>query len=106
MKTATIFEIPGHTIIECLGLVRGITVRVPSTGQSWSAAFKSLGGGRSQALSDLCEATRKEAFDHMLSEAEKIGANAIVGVRYDASPVIDLASEVICYGTAVVIQRS
>ena len=105
MITTTTFDIPGYTVTECLGLVRGITVRVPSVGQSWSAGFKAFGGGKSVALTELCEATRREAFAHMTSEAKRLGANAVVGIRYDASPVIELASEVICYGTAVTAKR-
>jgi uncharacterized protein YbjQ (UPF0145 family) len=77
---------------------------VPSTGQSFSANFKTLGGGKSRALTTLCEDTRREAFEHMISEAKKLGANAVVGIRYDASPVIEFACEVICYGTALVVQ--
>jgi uncharacterized protein YbjQ (UPF0145 family) len=106
MIATTTFEVPGYKISKCVGLVRGITVRVPSVGQSWSASFKSFGGGKSEALTALCEATREEAFQHMVAEAKKLGANAIVGVRYDAAPVIEMASEVICYGTAVVVEQA
>jgi uncharacterized protein YbjQ (UPF0145 family) len=106
MITSTTFDVPGYEAIECLGLVRGISVRVPSNRQSFSASLKVFGGGKSEALIELCETARKEAFEHMVAEAKALGANAVVGVRYDAASVLEFASEVICYGTAVVVQRS
>ena len=102
MITTTTFEVPGISIEKCLGVVRGITVRVPSMGQGFSASLKTIAGGKTQAFTDMCEEARKEAFDHMLEEADIIGANAIVGIRYDTSTIAEIGTEVICYGTAVV----
>ena len=101
MITTTTFEIPGTNIEKCLGIVRGITVRVPSMVQGLSASIKTISGGKTQAFTDMCDEARKEAFNHMMEEAEILGANAVVGVRYDTSTVVEIGTEFICYGTAV-----
>ena len=103
MLSATTFELPGYRIIECLGVVRGITVRTRSLPLTIVGAFRTLLGGRAGIFTNLCERTREEAFDLMLSHAKDVGANAVVGVRYDTGPMVG-AAEVLCYGTAVVIE--
>lgn len=103
--TSTAFDIPGYEIVDCLGLVRGVAVRIPHFLQQWLAGLRVLVGGRSQELIQLSESTRKDAAEFMRADAERVGANAVIGVRYDGAPVIGLASEVICYGTAVIVRR-
>lgn len=101
MITTTTFDIPGKNIEKCLGVVRGITVRVPSMVQGLSASIKSISGGKTQAFTDMCDEARNEAFLHMLEEAQSMGADAVIGVRYDTSTVVEIGTEFICYGTAV-----
>lgn len=103
---STTFDIQGRTIREYKGLVRGIIVRAPTIGQGILGGLKSIVGGQIGAYSEMCEQARKTAFDLMVKHALEIGANAIVGVRYDASGIggdRTAATEVLCYGTAVVI---
>lgn len=95
------YEVSGQTIERYLGIVRGITVRTPSFGKSFVGAFKSLAGGHIQEFADVCEAARHEAYAQMLEHAEALGANAIVGMRYDATEFGQGATEVLAYGTAV-----
>jgi uncharacterized protein YbjQ (UPF0145 family) len=90
--------------VETLGVVRGITVRSRSIFGTIGAALETLVGGNITLFSELCERTRSEAFDMMLSHAATMGANAVIGVRYDATEVMDGVSEVLCYGTAVVVR--
>ena len=89
-------------------IVRGLIVRSPTIVQGILGGLKNIIGGRIGAYTEMCEQARKQAFDAMLTHAEALGANAIVGVRYDASEVVSKgsATEVLCYGTAVVIQKS
>ncbi len=98
-------EIAGHTITDYVGVVRGIVVRAASIGQGLVGAFKSLGGGNIQEYVDVCEAARHDAYLEMLMHAEMLGANAIVGMRYDATEFMQGATEVLAYGTAVRIAR-
>ncbi len=100
----TAFEIKGHRIIKNLGLVRGIIVRSRSLVGNIGALIQSLFGGNITLYTELCERTRKESFEMMMKHAEEIGANAIIGVRYDATEVAGGITEVICYGTAVVVK--
>ena len=102
--TTTAFTLDGYRIVENLGIVRGITVRSRSIFGTIGASLQTLVGGNITLFSDLCERTRAEAFDMMLSHAADIGANAVIGVRYDATEVMDGVSEVLCYGTAVVVR--
>ena len=100
----TAFEIPGYRIVRNLGVVRGIVVRSRNIFVNIGASFQTLVGGNIGAWSKLCEETRKEAFDIMMQHATEIGANAIVGARYDATEVMTGATEVLAYGTAVVVE--
>ncbi len=102
--TTTAFTIDGYEIVENLGVVRGITVRSRSIFGTIGASLQTLVGGNITLFSELCERTRAEAFEMMLRHAVEMGANAVIGVRYDATEVMDTVSEVLCYGTAVVVR--
>jgi uncharacterized protein YbjQ (UPF0145 family) len=102
--TTTAFEISGYKTVKTLGVVRGILVRSRSIFGNIGAGIQSLFGGNITLYSDLCEQTREEAFEMMLAHAEKLGANAIIGIRYDATEITQGITEVLCYGTAVVVK--
>jgi len=104
--TTTAFEIPGHKIITNLGVVRGIIVRSRSIFGTIGASFQTIVGGNITLFTELCEKTRKEAFDIMISHAEQNGANAIIGIRYESTEVMSGVTEVICYGTAVILEKT
>jgi uncharacterized protein YbjQ (UPF0145 family) len=101
--TTTAFTIDGTRIVRNLGVVRGLTVRSRSVVGSVGASLQQLVGGNITLYTELCEHARGEAFHLMLQHAAAIGANAVVGVRYDATEITSGVSEVLCYGTAVVI---
>jgi uncharacterized protein YbjQ (UPF0145 family) len=103
--TTTAFHLDGYRVTKTLGVVRGITVRSRSIFGTIGAGLQTLVGGNISLFTNLCEKTRKEAFDDMVAHAEAAGANAIIGVRYDATEVMDGVTEVLCYGTAVVMSR-
>jgi uncharacterized protein YbjQ (UPF0145 family) len=102
--STTAFTIDGHRIKESLGVVRGITVRSRSIFGTIGASLQTIIGGNITLFTELCEKTRGEAFDMMVEHAEEIGANAVIGVRYDANDVMSGVTEVLCYGTAVVVE--
>ncbi len=102
--TSTSFEIIGYKTVKTLGLVRGIIVRSRSIFGNIGAALQSIVGGNITLYTSLCEQTRNDAFDMMMKEAEKLGANAVIGIRYDANEVTQGITEVLCYGTAVVVK--
>jgi len=106
MFVTTTFDIEGYRITEYKGLVRGITVRSPTISQGILGGLKSIIGGKIGAYTEMCEQARQHAYDTMIAHANQLGANAIVGVRYDGSDVgsQQSATEILCYGTAVVIQ--
>jgi len=101
--TTTTFTLDGYRISRTLGVVRGITVRSRSIFGTIGGSLQTLVGGNISLFTELCEKTRNEAFDMMLAHAKEIGANAVVGVRYDATEVMQGVTEVLCYGTAVVV---
>jgi uncharacterized protein YbjQ (UPF0145 family) len=101
--TATAFTLDGYRSTKNLGVVRGVTVRSRSVFGTLGAAFQTLAGGNITLLTELCEKTREEAFELMLTHAQQLGANAVVGVQYDATEVMQGVTEVLCYGTAVVV---
>jgi uncharacterized protein YbjQ (UPF0145 family) len=103
MHTATTFEITGYRITRSLGVVRGITVRTRSLPLSILGGLRTIFGGRAGIFSDLCESAREESHQLMMAHARKLGANAVVGIRYDTGPMMG-AAEVLCYGTAVVVE--
>lgn len=100
----TAFQLEGYRILRNLGVVRGIIVRSRSIFGTIGAGLQTLVGGNITLLSELCEKTRNDAFHLMMQHAAEVGANAVVGVRYDATEVMSGVTEVLCYGTAVVVE--
>ena len=100
----TALELPGQKIVRNLGIVRGIVVRSRSIVGNIGAALQSLVGGNITLYTELCEKARDDAFKLMLAHAAEHGANAVVGMRYDANEVADGITEVLAYGTAVVVE--
>jgi uncharacterized protein YbjQ (UPF0145 family) len=98
-------EVEGYRVARYLGVVRGIVVRSPSIGKSFVGAFKALAGGNIKEFGDVCEAARHDAFKAMLEHARTMGANAIIGMRYDATEFYQGTTEVLAYGTAVSVER-
>ena len=97
-------DIPGCRIVRSFGIVRGITVRSRSVVGNLGAALQTIVGGNISILTELCEHSRAEAFEFMLRHATDLGANAIVAVRYDATEIMNGVTEVLCYGTAVIVE--
>jgi uncharacterized protein YbjQ (UPF0145 family) len=102
--TTTAFTLDGFRIVENLGVVRGITVRSRSIFGTIGGSLQTLLGGNITLFSELCEKTRAEAFEMMVGHAEELGANAVVGIRYDATELMQGVSEVLCYGTALAVE--
>ena len=100
----TAFEIDGYRVVKNLGIVRGITVRSRSIIGTIGASLQTLVGGNITLLTELCEKARHVAFDIMVQHASQIGANAVIGARYDATEVMQGVTEVLAYGTAVVVE--
>jgi uncharacterized protein YbjQ (UPF0145 family) len=99
-------DIAGQRITEVLGIVRGIVVRSPNLGQSLVGAIKQIVGGNISQYVDVCEAARHEAYMQMVGHAERMGAHAIIAMRYDATEFVQGATEVLCYGTAVRLEHA
>ena len=104
--TTTAFELPGYGIVKSFGVVRGIIVRSRSVIGNFGAGLQSLFGGNITLYTSLCERAREDAFASMLEHAGKLGANAVIGVRYDATELSPGITEVLCYGTAVSVVPS
>jgi uncharacterized protein YbjQ (UPF0145 family) len=102
----TAFELPGCRITRNLGVVRGIVVRSRSIVGTIGASLQTIVGGNISLFSNLCEKTREDAFDLMLEHAGQMGANAVIGMRYDATEIIQGVTEVLAYGTAVVVEQA
>jgi uncharacterized protein YbjQ (UPF0145 family) len=102
--TTTTFELPGYRVVKSFGVVRGIVVRSRSIVGNIGAGLQSLVGGNISIYTSLCERTRAEAFNEMLAHAGALGANAVIGVRYDATEISHGITEVLCYGTAVSVE--
>ncbi len=102
----TTFGFEGYKIVKHLGIVRGITVRSRSIVGSFGAGVQQIFGGNISLFTELCEQAREEAFNLMVKHAHEMGANAIVGMRYDANEIADGVAEVLAYGTAVVIEST
>lgn len=100
----TAFELHGKKIVKNLGLVRGITVRSRSVFGTLGASLQTIVGGNITLFTKLCEKTREESYELMVKHAEELGANAIIAVRYDATEVMQGVTEVLCYGTAVIVE--
>ncbi len=107
MIVSTTFSIEGHSIVEYKGIVRGIVVRSPTISQGIMGGLKNIIGGRIGAYTQMCEQARQQAFDEMIAHAQALGANAVIGMHYDASEVVSAgsATEVLCYGTAVIVVK-
>ena len=102
--TTTSFTLDGFRITRSLGVVRGITVRSRSIVGTIGGSLQTIFGGNISLFTELCEKTREEAFEMMLRHAREMGANAVIGVRYDATELLQGVTEVLCYGTAVTVQ--
>ncbi len=100
----TTFDLPGYKIVKTLGVMRGISVRSPGFFGGIKAGFQSMSAGNIPRYTQLCESTREEAYNILRKHAEKIGANAIVGYRYDAHDISAGVTEVLAYGTAVIVE--
>jgi len=104
--TTTAFELPGYRTVKAFGVVRGIIVRSRSIVGNIGANIQSLFGGNISLYTSLCERTRADAFNQMLTHAGQLGANAVIGVRYDGTELAAGITEVLCYGTAVYVERA
>jgi uncharacterized protein YbjQ (UPF0145 family) len=102
----TAFTLDGYRIVRTLGLVRGIVVRSRSIFGTIGAGLQTIVGGNISLLTELCEKTREQAYELMMAHAAQMGANAIIGIRYDATEVMQGATEVLCYGTAVIAEKA
>jgi uncharacterized protein YbjQ (UPF0145 family) len=103
-NVTTVLELPGKRIVKNFGIVRGITVRSRSVVGTFGASLQTLFGGNISLFTELCEKSREESFELMMQHADSLGANAIIGVRYDANEVMGGVAEVLCYGTAVLVE--
>ena len=101
--TTTTFALEGYRVTRNLGVVRGITVRSRSVLGNVGAQLQTLFGGNITLFTELCEKAREEAFELMVQHAQQLGANAVIGIHYDANEVMEGVTEVLCYGTAVVV---
>ena len=102
--TTTAFELPGYRVVESLGVVRGVAVRSRSVVGTIGGALQTILGGNIGMFTELAERARAQAFDTMLYQAHEAGANAVIGIRYDANDIMKGVTEVLCYGTAVAVE--
>lgn len=103
-NTTTAFEVAGKRVVKNLGIVKGIIVRSRSIFGTIGGSLQTLVGGNITLFTELCEKTRGEAFELMIKHAEEKGANAVIGIRYDTTELLQGVTEVLCYGTAVVVE--
>jgi uncharacterized protein YbjQ (UPF0145 family) len=101
----TTFTLDGYKVVKNLGVVKGIVVRSRSVFGTVGAGIQTIFGGNITLFTELCEKTRSDAFELMVAHGQAIGANALLGVRYDATEVMSGVTEVLCYGTAVVVEK-
>jgi uncharacterized protein YbjQ (UPF0145 family) len=104
--TTTAFNIDGYRITKTFGIVRGIVVRSRSIFGTIGGSLQTLVGGNITLFTNLCEKTREDAFEMMMDHARERGANAVIGVRYDATELLQGVTEVLCYGTAVFVEKN
>ena len=102
--TSTTFDLPGYRVVQSLGVVRGVVVRSRSVFGTIGGTFQTILGGNISLFTQLAEHAREQAFQTMLHQAHAAGGNAVIGVRYDANEIMKGATEVLCYGTAVVVE--
>jgi uncharacterized protein YbjQ (UPF0145 family) len=105
MLVTTGADVTGHDISTYLGIVRGIVVRSPNIAQGLMGGLKSIIGGNIESFAQVCEKAREDAYERMVAHAQQLGADAVIGMRYDADQFSDNATEVLCYGTAVKLLR-
>lgn len=103
-NTTTALELPGRRIVKNLGIVKGIVVRSRSIFGTIGGSLQTLVGGNISLFTELCEKTREEAYGLMIKHAEEKGANAVISIRYDTTELLQGVTEVLCYGTAVVVE--
>ena len=103
--TTTTFDLPGYRVTRSFGVVRGIIVRSRSVIGNVGASIQAIFGGNISLYTNLCERAREDTFNLMLEHAGQLGANAVIGVRYDATEIMQGITEVLCYGTAVVVEK-
>ena len=103
-NTTTTFDLPGKKVMKNLGIVRGIIVRSRSIVGTIGGSLQTLIGGNITLFTELCEKTREDAYDLMIKHAQEKGADAVIGIRYDTTELMQGVTEVICYGTAVVVE--
>ena len=104
--TTTAFELPGYRTVKSFGVVRGIIVRSRSVIGNVGASIQAIFGGNISLYTELCDRARGDAFNLMIQHAGEMGANAIIGVRYDATEISPGITEVLCYGTAVFVEKA
>ncbi|MBC8405802.1 MAG: YbjQ family protein [Planctomycetes bacterium] len=104
MITTNIETVPGRTIVEHYGIVQGSTIRAKHLGRDFAAGLKNIVGGELRGYTELLKESRDQAFQRMIEQAEELGANAVVNVRFATSSVAAGASEILCYGTAVLVE--
>jgi uncharacterized protein YbjQ (UPF0145 family) len=104
--TTTAFDLAGYRVVKTLGIVRGIIVRSRSIIGNFGAGLQSLFGGNITIYTSMCERARSDAFNDMIVHAGELGANAVIGIRYDATEVASGITEVLCYGTAVYVEQT
>jgi len=104
MLVSTSNDVPGHRVVRHIGIVRGITVRSRSVIGNFAGGIQSLFGGKLSVFVNLAETARQEAYDHLVQHAQEQGANAIIAMRYDANEIMEGITEVLAYGTAVVVE--
>ena len=102
--TTTTFDLPGYRVVASLGVVRGVVVRSRSVFGTIGAGLQTLLGGNISLFTELAERTRQQAFETMLVQADEAGADAVIGIRYDANELMNGVTEVLCYGTAVRVE--
>ena len=104
--TTTTFELTGYRVVKSFGVVRGIIVRSRSVIGNFGAQLQTIFGGNITIYTDLCERARLDAYNQMAEHAAALGANGVIGVRYDATEMMPGITEVLCYGTAVLVQQA
>ena len=103
-NTTTTFDLPGKKIIKNLGIVKGIIVRSRSIFGTIGGSLQTLVGGNISLFTELCEKTREDSYELMIKHAQEKGANAVIGIRYDTTEILGGVTEVLCYGTAVIVE--
>ncbi len=106
MILTTTMEVPGHRLVETLGMVRGNTIRARHVGRDIMAALRNIAGGEITEYTKMLAEAREQSIDRMVEEAQMLEANAIVGIRFQTSMVMSGAAEMLCYGTAVILEKA